>query len=171
VELERVRSFKYLGRILTDTDDDYPALYRNLSRARQRWGMVRRVLVRDGADPRTMAYFYKCVVQTVLLYGAETWVISNRMLRALEGFHYRVACQITGRRPQREGETWVHPPTAAVLEEAGMHSMGEYLSKHRAHLVTYVTNRPIFGLCQEAERLPGSRPRKFWWDQLVPLEE
>ena len=31
--LEKVRSFKYLGRTITDTNDDWPALYQNLRKA------------------------------------------------------------------------------------------------------------------------------------------
>ena len=94
--LESVSSFKHLGRPLTSTDDDRPALHWNLSKARKRWGTVSRVLVRDGANPKTMAMFYKAVVQSVLLFGSETWVISERMLKALSGFHHRAARRITG---------------------------------------------------------------------------
>jgi len=68
--------FQYLGRPLSSTDDNWPAIYKNLSNARKHWGVVSRVWTREGADPRVMAMFYKAVVQSVLLYGCETWVVT-----------------------------------------------------------------------------------------------
>jgi len=40
------------------------------------------------------------VVQSVLLYGSETWVWSQSMRLALQGFHHRVARKITDLRPR-----------------------------------------------------------------------
>ena len=80
--LESVLFFKYLGRLLTSQDDDFPALYKNLAKSRKRWGMVSRVLCQEGANPRAMAMFYKAVLQAVLFYGSETWVITDRMMKA-----------------------------------------------------------------------------------------
>ena len=56
-ELERVTSFKYLGRTLAMTDDDWPANYRNLSKARQKWGRFSQLLHREGANPRVSGSF------------------------------------------------------------------------------------------------------------------
>jgi len=168
VQLETVTSFRYLGRIITSTDDDWPALYRNLTKARKRWGMVSRVLVRDGASPRAMAMFYKAVVQSVLLYGSETWVLTDRMLKTLTGFHHRAARRITGMVAYRApGGEWVYPPIDEVLKEAGMYTMEHYISKRRNRLVTYVATRPIYDLCCDAVRPSGSPNRMFWWDQVV----
>ena len=157
--LESVPAFRYLGRPLTSTDDDWPALYRNLSKARKRWGSVSRVLVRDGASPRCMAMFYKATVQSILLFGSETWVISGRMMKALEGFHHRAARRITGKMPYREGGEWIYPSMTAVLKEAGMYSMKHYLNVRRNKLVDYVATRPIGELFDGVERLCKARKR------------
>ena len=39
---------------------------------------------------------YKVVVQMVLLYGSDSWVVTEAMLNVLEGFHHRVAQKIAG---------------------------------------------------------------------------
>ena len=39
---------------------------------------------------------YKAVVQMVLLYGSESWVIMGEMIKALEAFHNRIARKLTG---------------------------------------------------------------------------
>ena len=85
-ELGVVDTFKYLGRLLSSLDSDWPAVHRNLTRARKRWGSVSRVLAREGATPRVSGMFYKGVVQTVLLYGCKSWVLSKTVgVRDLEG--------------------------------------------------------------------------------------
>ena len=167
-EIESVKVFKYLGRQLSSTDCDWPALYKNLSKARKRWGMVSRVLRREGASPRVSGMFYKAVVQSVLLFGSETWVVSDAMRKALEGFHHRVARQLTGKQPRYlpAEDRWVYPPIAEALEEAGLYTMEEYLSVRRNRLVDYVATRPIFNLCGSAERLSGSSRHQRWWDQV-----
>ena len=44
--IESVLEFKYLGRILAATDNDWPAVVENLSKARRSWGWLSRVLSR-----------------------------------------------------------------------------------------------------------------------------
>jgi hypothetical protein len=78
-EIETIREFKYLGRITSDNDDDLPAVRDNLKKARQRWARVSRVLIHDGATEKMMGKFYLAVVQSALLYGSVTWVLSKRM--------------------------------------------------------------------------------------------
>ena len=55
--IEIVEEFEYLGRIVTKHDKDEPAVMRNLARARAKWASMRRFLVRDAADPKTIATF------------------------------------------------------------------------------------------------------------------
>jgi len=43
--------------------------------------------------------FYKAVIQSVLLYGCETWVITPTVLQALAGFQNRMARRLCGKRP------------------------------------------------------------------------
>ena len=38
-------------------------------------------------DPITSEKFYRAVVQAVLLFGAETWVLLSAMLNKIEGVH------------------------------------------------------------------------------------
>ena len=88
---------------------------------------------------------YKAVVQSVLLFASETWLLSQPMLKALEGFHQRVACSIAGKQPyldRRTGE-WVYPPINKVLEEVGIYSIDHYVKKRQNTVADYVTTRPI----------------------------
>ena len=42
---------------------------------------------REGADPIVSAKFYHAVVQTVLLFGLEIWILTAAMLQKREGVH------------------------------------------------------------------------------------
>ena len=47
-----------------------------------------KILVMEGADKRTAGRFYVAVVQAVLLFGSETWVLTPQLEKALAGFHH-----------------------------------------------------------------------------------
>ena len=44
---------------------------------------------------------YKAVSYTVLLYGSKSWVVTEAMLKILEGFHHRAARRIAGMMVKR----------------------------------------------------------------------
>ena len=73
--LENVLAFNYLGRVMTAGDNNWPAVAGNLSKARKSWGRLSRILCREGADARVSGNFFKAVVQAVLLFRVETWVL------------------------------------------------------------------------------------------------
>ena len=80
-QLDAVPSFKYLGRIMTAGDHDWPVVAGNLVKAQMSWGRLTRILIREGAEKRTSETFFKAVVQQVLLLGTEAWVMTPRIER------------------------------------------------------------------------------------------
>ena len=95
--LEMVTSFKYLGRVISVAGNEWPAAVKNLARARKVWSRMSRILSRDGAVPRVYGLLFKPVVQAILLFGAETWVATSRMGKALRGFQTQGARWMIGR--------------------------------------------------------------------------
>ena len=67
-----VPSFKHLGRVLLAADDDWPKVIQNLTKARNIWRIMLRILSRDEARPRVSIFFFKAVIRSVLLFGSET---------------------------------------------------------------------------------------------------
>jgi hypothetical protein len=149
VQVETVKEFKYRGRILSDDDSDVPCVDRNLARARKAWCRISRILLSEGAAPKVMATFYNTIVQSVLLYGAESWVLSKTVESKLKGFHRRCARYITGQhiRPNDpddlDGE-WTYPPTATVLEAAGLWPIQEYIRRRRDTVLRFASQRFIY---------------------------
>ena len=77
------------------------------------------VLIREGADARTSGRIYVVVVQAVVIYRSETWVMTPCIGRVLGRFHRRVARRLTGRQPRRgRYSVWVYPPLEYAMVEA-----------------------------------------------------
>ena len=116
-----VLSFKYLVWVLSASDDDFPAVIRNLWRVHQKWLRMSRVLRWYGVDVRTLGMLYTAVVQVVLLYGSKTWDVSPRIRKMMGGFHHRLIRRITGQMTQRNGDgTCTYPPLEEAMAEVGM---------------------------------------------------
>ncbi len=110
--------FKYLGRLLAQDDDDVQAVRQQIRKARGTWAHVGQMLRGENAKPRVAAKFYKAVVQSVLLYGSETWKLTETVLAWLEGFHIHAAYRMARKHKPRKGlfGNWIYPSTKDVLK-------------------------------------------------------
>ena len=99
-----------------------------------------------------MGYFYKAVVQSVLLYGSESWVLTERMKGMLDTFHHKCARFIAQEYiHQDEHGEWHYPPSAAVLEKCGLQPLSEYIARRRETVTNYVVSRPIYATCMSSK--------------------
>ena len=64
-----VAPIKYLGMVITASDDNWLEVVANLQESRRRWVRISRILGREGAYPWSSSNFYKSVVQVTLLFG------------------------------------------------------------------------------------------------------
>lgn len=164
VQIETVQQFKYLGRILDHCDNDEPAVDANLQRARYKWSRLAKVLKQQGANRKMMGSFYKAIVQAILLYGAESWTLSDRVKKKLRSFHPRCARHLTGQhiRDRKDG-TWDTPSTEKVLKDAGLWSMEEYINRRKKTVTKFVQEREIFRKCVATPPIASSSNQKTWW--------
>ena len=77
--IEGVEVIKYWGRLLDCLDDNWTTVLRNIRKARHVWGCLGKFLLIEGAYPFILEKFYHAMVQAVLLFGAETWVLFATM--------------------------------------------------------------------------------------------
>ena len=76
-----------------------------------------RILSREGSEPRVSRFFFKAVVQVVLPFGSETWVVTPCMGRALGGFQDQVAQRLMGRLLRRKPDRkWKYTLVAEARE-------------------------------------------------------
>ena len=87
--IEKVHEFKYLGRFVTDTDDDKVTALHNLKKAAEAWGSLHRLLSYEkNKNIKAAVSVYRSIVESILLYGSETWVLKGcTTLKRLEMFH------------------------------------------------------------------------------------
>ena len=132
-QFELVRRFTYLGRVMTAGDDDWPAVAGNLKKAQRIWG-------------RISGSFFKAVVQQVLLFGAETWVVTPKMERALSGFLHGAARRLTRRQARRgkNGE-WYYPSLEGDIREAGLTDIRKSIANRQNTVAQYIATRPLLG--------------------------
>ena len=68
IPLEMVTSLKCLGRVLSVAGDDWLMVVQNIVKAQMVWWRISKILSRGGARPRVSGFFFKSVIQSVLLF-------------------------------------------------------------------------------------------------------
>jgi hypothetical protein len=142
IPLEKVPQFCYLGRMMANNNSDWPALYQNLRKAKTKWALISRPLIRTGVAPEFLGMFYKAIVQAVLLYGCETWVVTPDILRTMEGLHHWIARRITHKMPTQVAGQWVYPPIAGALSDAGLFTMEIHVRRRQMSIAEHIATRP-----------------------------
>ena len=92
------------------------------------------------------------MVQAVLVYGSETWVLDPATLQRLEGVHVKAACRMTGMLPKLQGETWRYTKPADLLKVTSTH----YVQVQRQSIARWIVERPIFAMCRREEMRRGT---------------
>ena len=128
-----------MGKVMTSGDEDCPAVAGKLQKARKKWGRMSRILIREGADPKVSGNFFKAVVQLVLLFGGDMWVVIPKMERALNIFQQRVTRRLTRRQPRRRGGgSWDYPLLAEAMAEAGFGEIRTYVTRRQNAVAQYI---------------------------------
>jgi len=123
-ELRNVDQFRYLGRKLSEADSDVPAVRRNLKKARGVWRRISAIIAKDSVPATIAGMFFRVVVESVLLYGSETWSLSPTALRCLDGFQVEAARRFTGMLPKKRGDVWVYPRSPRACAPSGSRFCG-----------------------------------------------
>ena len=110
--------------------------------------------------------FFKAVVQQVLLFGAETWVVTPIMERALSAYIHGAARSLTGRqlRRGRDGK-WFYPSLEGAMKEVGLTDVQTYIKRRQNTIAQYIATRPLLDLCEGATQIEGARVKMGWWGQ------
>ena len=102
----------------------------------------------------------------VILYGIKRWVVTREMFKVLTAFHHRAAQWITGMTAKRgAGGEWEYPAVEEAMDSAGIHPIMVYIKRRPTTIAERVDCRPVYALCMEAERKPGTIRMVHWWDQ------
>ena len=124
------------------------------------------MLGKTWAPIKDQEMMYKAVVQAVIIYGSEICVVTDVMVTFLEGFHHRIARQITGMMARGgKGGEWKWALVDAVLEVTGIWPIRAYVRRRQKKIAEYVAGSLIYEIYTGAERMEGSSSFLRWWDQ------
>ena len=118
----------------------------------------------QGGGPKVSRNFYTAATQQVLLFRAETWVLTRNMESALDAYQGRVERNLTGRQPRRGRDgRWFYPSLVGAMKEAGIMRIRTSILRRQNTVAQFIATRPILGLCEGAVRRPGARVPRRWW--------
>ena len=91
---------------------------------------------------------YHTVLQAVLLFGVETWVLLAPMTYRLEGVHVGFLQQVTKSKAKTlRDELWRKAATEKLLQGATTQPLQTYFDRRQAIVAEWVALRPIFDVC------------------------
>ena len=115
-----------------------------------------------------MAKFYITVVQAVLLYGADSWIIKEKDYRALRSFHRRAVRYMTRNHIRKlMNNQWIYPNHDESLKQCGLLDIDIYIERRRGTLRKYLQEY-MSDLLQEAlatEKHAIDSNKILWWNQ------
>ena len=110
--------------------------------------------------------FFKAVVQQVLPFGEETWVVTPRMERELNSFMHGDARQTMGRQPRRRWNgKWFYPSLEGAMKEAGFKDVRTSINTRQNTVAQYIATRTLLDLCEGKTQIGRARVAMRWWDQ------
>ena len=130
------------------------------------------MLRREGADSSVSEKFYGALVQAVLFFGAEMWVLSAPMAQSLEGVHVgflRKAKKLKAER-LRERLCW-KAASKKVLQGAETQPIQTYLDRRQATVSEWVALRPIFNVCARETGYEGGGNLRVPWQRQEAAEK
>ena len=132
-------------------DSNWPAVAGNLVKAKKSWCRMQGILSKEGSTNRVLGNFFEAMVQQVLMFGAETWVVSPMMERALSAFIHGATRRLTGRQPRigRDGK-WSYPSLEGAMNEAGLTDVRTSINRRQNTAAQYIATQLLLDLCKGA---------------------
>jgi hypothetical protein len=168
--LEKVKVYRYLGRLILQDDNDIQAIRSQLCKARGTWHGLDKCCTRKmhpiGLAPsstRQPSNLSSCM---------EARLLSKAVMTRFEGFHIHAAHWMAKEHIPYQGphRQWMYPPSNKVLEECGMLTIQHYIDVQRQTIARYIVDCSIFAECKGTDQRHGLVPRWWWWEQQMCLE-
>ena len=148
--LENVYKFLYLGTFFTADGDQFVDIRARITKAKLRCGQLRDLFNAPNLSLDLKIRLYIAAVTSLLSYGAETWTLSQKALRAINGANSVMLARITGRRYDTEARASTTTFNLCLsIRKRRFKWLGEILRCDRSRLIYQVL------VAQSADRTPG----------------
>ena len=137
-----VSCFPYLGRKVSRSGSDLPDVDSRVESAGKAFGMLSACLFRSTAVTRkAKRTVYEGEILSILLYGSETWLLTEAVLQRLRCFHVRclrAMCRVTRVHTREQ-----HISTWELQQEMGLESIDVYVARRQVRWLGHVARMPF----------------------------
>jgi hypothetical protein len=120
------------------------------------------------SNPKKLSSVYKTIVMSVLLYGAESWVINTTIMNKHTSFHYCCARSITGHHIKLlEDGICEYPCSTQTLKLAKLLRIKTYIKKRKSTVSTYVQTTNLYQECKATQPAAQKFSTPVWWNDTI----
>ena len=101
---ERINSFVYLGTLVTTSNNTSAEINNRITLANRSYFGLVNILKAKNINQEYKVIIYKTLIKPILMFGAETWLLSEADELRLGVFERKILRRIYG--PNCEGATW-----------------------------------------------------------------
>ena len=141
--------FKYLGCGFTADGDKLQDVKARAAMAAQRWGTLRHVFNSPDLSLTLKLRLYSVAVCSVLMYGCESWFLTDKVLRVINGANSRLLSRFTDKTVRQEAR----PNTTSLnltrrIKKLRLRWLGQILRAGRHRLIYKVVEaQHKHGMC------------------------
>ena len=160
--VEEVESFCYLGSIVDRQGDVERAVRSRVATAWSKWREIAGLLCNRRIPLRNRSQVYTTCIRSVLLYGAESWPLTQRMENCIRSCDRRMLRLLSGvslRERVRSAEVAQRCGLVEILDEARVRRLkwfGHVQRREEGEALSVIRNLQVEG------RRPRGRPKKSW---------
>ena len=165
--IEDVEQFCYLGNILSRDCHVERAIRARVAAAWKKWRDIGSLLCNRGIHLKVRAAVYDACIRSVLLYGSETWPMTQQLgdiVRHCDRRMLRLVTAATGRRM----ESRVLESSESILRVCGLPDITHVMKRNRLRYFGHVCRReeedPLSVVRRHVApgRVPPGRPKMTW---------
>jgi hypothetical protein len=161
-ELKEVDSFTYLGSVLSATGGSYEDIKTRIGKARYAFNTLRPVWRSTSLSTHSKLRIFNSNVKSVLLYGSETWRVTNTLTNKLQVFMNRCLRNILGIK-------WTDKVKNTDLwKQANQDPVGQQIARRKWRWIGHTLRKPPQDITRQAlqwnpqgKRKVG-RPKTTW---------
>ena len=139
--MEVVDRFPYLGDIVSRDGDDAAAVDARVESGGKAFGALRAcVFASPSISNKAKKAVYEAIVLSTVLYGCETWSLTEelyRRLRCMHAHHLRAMCRVS------RSQAWEHHISTQELgQRLGLDSIEFYIARRQLRWLGHVSRMP-----------------------------